>query len=164
MKKKLLSILLCGAMTISLVACGSTSYGDKKEEATNIENQTKEEVKNEEKDQPPVTIDQLPLDIIVKEPDSIGTVYLNATFTNNSDKNITGYNATILLKDKNEKTYLSAYDTVLPGETSPVFESFGPDTTNKDDIEILKYEINIDNGDGTTTYLQYDAKLDKYQW
>lgn len=40
----------------------------------------------------------------------------------------------ILLKDKNEKTYLSNYDTVLPGETSPNFKCFGPDTGNIDDI------------------------------
>jgi len=113
---------------------------------------------------PPLTIEQLPLNITIKEPDSIGGVYLDATFTNNSDKNITGYTATILLKDSNEKAYLSAYDTVLSGETSPTFECFGPKTLNKEDIEILNYEINIDNGDGTTTYLEYDSKLNKYQW
>lgn len=113
---------------------------------------------------PPLTIDQLPLNITIKEPDSIGNVYLNATFTNNSDKNITGYIATILLKDSNEKSYLSMYDTVLSGETSPAFKCFGPKTFNKDDIQILNYQINIDNGDGTTTYLEYDTKLNKYQW
>lgn len=37
MKKKLLSILLCGAMTISLVACGSSSSDNKNEDTTKVE-------------------------------------------------------------------------------------------------------------------------------
>lgn len=120
--------------------------------------------KESKENTPPLTIDQLPLNMTIKEPDSIGNVYLDATFTNNSDKNITGYTATILLKDSNEKAYLSSVDTVLSGETSPTFECFGPKTLNKEDIQILNYEINVDNGDGTTTYLKYDSKLNKYQW
>lgn len=52
----------------------------------------------------------------------------------------------------------------MPGETSPKFESFAPSTGNKDDIELLKYEITVINEDGTSTYLEYDTKLKLYTW
>ncbi len=112
---------------------------------------------------PPLTIEQVPIAITIKNPDSIGTVYMDATYKNNSQKNIVGFTATVLLKDINETTYLSSYDTVLPGETSPNFNTFGPETLNKDDIQILEYEITIANADGSKTYLTYDCKLKTYK-
>ena len=112
---------------------------------------------------PALTIEQLPIDIIVRNPDSIGNVYIDATYKNNSQKNIVGFTVTVLLKDTNEKTYLSNYDTVLPGETSPNFNTFGPKTLNKDDIQFLEYEITIANADGSKTYLTYDCKLKIYK-
>jgi len=68
------------------------------------------------------------------------------------------------LKDKNEKTYLSTYDTVLPGETSPKFVTFAPDTGKKEDMEYLMYEIIVAKEDGTTVHLTYDVKTEKYTW
>ena len=112
---------------------------------------------------PPLTIEQLPIEIIVNNPDSIGNVYMDATYKNNSRKNIVGFTATVLLKDTNEKTYLSNYDTVLPGETSPNFSTFGPKTLDKDDIQILEYEITIANADGSETYISYNCKLKTYK-
>jgi len=114
--------------------------------------------------QPPVTMEQFPVNITIKQPDSIGNVYIDATYTNNSNRNIVGFQMTVLIKDRNEKTYLSNYDTVLPGETSPKFESFGPKSLNTNDIEILKYKISIANKDGSKTYLEYDNKLKQYNW
>ncbi|MBN1070510.1 hypothetical protein DVV81_04895 [Clostridium botulinum] len=162
MKKKIISALLCGLVVFSFMGCGSNST----QSNTSKENPVKTEVEKpkEEKKQPPVTIEQLPLNITIGQPDSIGNVYMNATYTNNSEKNITGFNLNVLLKDSNEKTYLSTYDTVLPGEASPAFNSFGPKTLNMDDIEILKYEITITNADGSKTYLNYDNKLKQYSW
>ena len=50
MKRKLLSILLCGAMAMSLVACGSsTTNTSEKGEATKVEDSYKEESKEETK-------------------------------------------------------------------------------------------------------------------
>jgi len=110
----------------------------------------------------PITIEQLPIDITIENPDSIGNVYMDATYKNNSQKNVVGFTATVLLKDTNETTYLSNYDTVLPGETSPNFYTFGPKTLNKDDIQFLEYEIIIANADGSETYIIYDCKLKTY--
>lgn len=115
-------------------------------------------------DQVPVRIEELPVHINIKKPDSIGTVYMEATYKNNSNKNIVGYQITVLLKDTNEKTYLSNFDTILPGETSPKFETFGPKTRNKEDMLLLKYDITILNDDGEKTYLTYDTKLKNYEW
>ena len=58
------------------------------------------------------------LDIKVLPADSIGTVYMEVTYTNNNDETLTGYKVIIKLPNV-EKTYLSCYDTVLPGEISP---------------------------------------------
>ena len=44
---------------------------------------------------------------------------MEATYTNNSKYPITSYTAKVLLKDTNDTTYLSSFDTVMPGETSP---------------------------------------------
>lgn len=49
MKKKFLSILLCGVMAASLVACGSSSTDtNKNEDTAKVEDTSKEEVKTEE--------------------------------------------------------------------------------------------------------------------
>jgi hypothetical protein len=109
-----------------------------------------------------VTIEDLPLDITIQKPDSIGNVYMTAKYKNNSTKNIVGFQISVLLKDKNEKVYLSNYDTVLPGETSPNFETFGPKSQSKSDIEFLKYSITIANNDGSKTNITYDPKLNTY--
>lgn len=161
MKQKLIWIICC-TMIVGLIGCGNSKIETTNDNSTNIE--VKEENDKNDVKEPPVTIDQLPISITINEPDSIGTVYMDATFTNNSNKNITGYSITVLLKDSNEKTYLSTYDTVLPGETSPIFNTFGPKTQNENDIEFLSYDITITNDDGTNTYLTYDNKLKQYRW
>ena len=65
-----------------------------------------------------VKLEDFDLDIKVLPADSTGTVYMEVTYTNNSDETLTGYKVTIKLPNV-EKTYLSCYDTVLPGEISP---------------------------------------------
>ncbi len=65
-----------------------------------------------------VKLEDFDLDIKVLPADSIGTVYMDVTYTNNNDETLTGYKVTIKLPNV-EKTYLSCYDTVLPGEISP---------------------------------------------
>lgn len=65
-----------------------------------------------------VKLEEFDLDIKVLPADSIVTVYMEVTYTNNNDETLTGYKVTIKLPNV-EKTYLSCYDTVLPGEISP---------------------------------------------
>lgn len=159
--KKILKLFIAGAMILSLVGCGVNSKGEDNNSTIDNENINKVE---EAKEQPPVTIEELPVDITILEPNSIGTIYMEATFTNNSKYAIKGFSIEALLKDTNEKTYLSNYDTVMPGETSPKFDSFGPSTGNADDIEVLEYEINVIDEAGEVIYLTYDTKLNTYKW
>ncbi len=111
-----------------------------------------------------ITVDQVPCDINILEPNSIGTVYMEATYKNNTNLPILSYQATVLLKDKNEKTYLSNFDTVMPGETSPKFDTFGPVTQDKKDIEILETAIRLDLGNGKYLLVEYNHKLDRYTY
>lgn len=161
--KKILSSLLCSVLILGLVGCNSNT-ASKSDTASNPPVEVKEEVKKTEKEVPPVTLEELPMNITILEPDSIGQRYIEATFTNNSKYAIKGFDVTILLKDKNEKSYLSNYDTIMPGETSPKFETFAPDTGKSEDIEYLEYQISVVKEDGTTVYLTYDAKLKTYKW
>ena len=104
------------------------------------------------------------MDIIILEPDSIGTVYMEATYTNNSKYPITSYTAKVLLKDTNDTTYLSSFDTVMPGETSPKFETFGPDSQDPNDVEVLTLEVIARTEEGNNLYIDYDFKLGEATW
>ncbi|NLZ93195.1 MAG: DUF4878 domain-containing protein [Firmicutes bacterium] len=112
----------------------------------------------------PIHPDEIPYKIDILEPDSIGSVYMEATFTNNSKYPITGYDMTILLKDKNETSYLMTYDTVMPGETSPKFDGFGPETRKPDDYEVIKLEVSARTEDKKTLFIEYDFKLNEATW
>lgn len=164
MMKKLLMAIITGTLLLSLVACGEDKKVD--DNSKNNANAQVEEKKDEkeEKEQPPVTIEELPMNVTMLEPDSIGNRYMEATFTNNSKYVIKGFDVTVLLKDKNEKTYLTNYDTIMPGETSPKFETFAPATGNSDDMEYLSYDITIVDENGKEIYLTYDVKLKTYSW
>ena len=170
MMKKLLMAIITGTLLLSLVACGEDKkVDDNSQNNVNAQVEEKKDEKEEkeqkeQKEQPPVTIEELPMNVTMLEPDSIGNRYMEATFTNNSKYAIKGFNVTVLLKDKNEKTYLTKYDTIMPGETSPKFETFAPATGNSEDMEYLSYDIIVVDENGEEIYLTYDAKLKTYKW
>jgi hypothetical protein len=151
-KKAVLVVLLFTAV-LAITACGGNSL---------IVDEQDPVVKNG--NMPPISIEDVPLSILIDPPDVIGNIYMNATYTNNSNYPITGYDVVVLLKDENEKAYLASYDTVLPGETSPIFNTFGPMSQNVADIEILAYTIIFRDENNETIYIEYDTKLDEYQW
>lgn len=170
MQRKCISIMLMVIVFMFLVVgCGSDTISEDASTNTNGElNMEKstddEEVEDSKADKEAlITVEELPYEITMLEPDSSGTRYMEATFTNNSNYIVTGYSLTILLKEENEKTYLSIYDTVKPGETSPKFETFAPESGEEDDIEVLEYELTIQGEDGTEYFVNYDVKLDKYE-
>jgi hypothetical protein len=155
--KKLFVGALVSAAALSFIACGTTDTATE----SNSTNGTTNSQTATNKDKTPIKLEDLALDVNVLPANSIGTVYMEATYTNNSDKTLTGYNVTVKLPN-GEKTYLSCYDTVLPGETSPKFECFGPESGNFEECEILKYEFTVTNDDGSKTYVEYDNKLKTY--
>lgn len=167
MKKIILILVLI--ISITLVGCKSGKIEDVPEtiakEKVSNESGGNEDVSAEETtEEIPIHPDDIMMDITILEPDSIGNVYMEATFTNNSKYPITSYSAKVLLKDINDTTYLSTYDTVMPGETSPKFESFGPETQDPDDYEILGLEITARTEDGNSLYIDYDFKLEEATW
>lgn len=89
---------------------------------------------------------------------------METTFANNSQYPITGYDLKILIKDKNETTYLTTYETVMPGETSPKFDGFGPQTQDPNDYEIIGLTVYAKKDNGKTLAIEYDFKLDEATW
>lgn len=149
-----------------MVACSNEKIDASTNEQKNVEEEKKEEQEEQAKEteELPIHPDEIKPTITILEPDSIGTVYMEATYTNNSKYPIIAYDMTVLLKDTNRKTYLTCYDTVLPGETSPKFESFGPSTRDPNDYEILKLEVTAIAEDGENLYIEYDFKLGEARW
>lgn len=167
MKRRLFLLMLI--ISITLVGCSSGNIEDRPEmvadEVVNEEAEEAEDVVVEDDgDQIPIHPDDIMMDIIILEPNSIGTVYMEATYTNNSKYPITSYTAKVLLKDTNDTTYLSSFDTVMPGETSPKFETFGPDSQDPNDVEVLTLEVIARTEEGNNLYIDYDFKLGEATW
>lgn len=136
----------------------TASINDKKTKTPVVEKETPK------KDDGLITVDKVPYEITILEPNSIGTVYMEATYKNNTKYPITSINMKVLRKDENKIGYLMNHDTVMPGETSPIFDGFGPSTMRDEDYEILNITVRAESDDGETMVMEYDVKLDKYEY
>lgn len=174
--KKLIILFLTGILTLVLVGCSFGSIGkafkgslneDNEEARKNNENEKVQEdgaKLTSIKDKPILTIEDLPVEVTILKPDSIGTRYMEATYKNNSDYIIKGFNITILLEDSSEKTYLATYDEVLPGDTSCKFETLAPKSGNPEDYQCLTYEITAVKENGDVIHITYDVDNNEYTW
>lgn len=122
-------------------------------DSTELLKSDSEEISSKEVD---VKIEELPYNIIEQEPDSIGAVYGKATFTNNSKYPIKYFELSGVMPSTNERTYFISADTVMPGETSPNFESLYEKNTS---ITKISYSYIKDDQE---IYVDYDVKLDSY--
>lgn len=111
---------------------------------------------NAENIDPEVKITELPYAIKVLKPDSIGNIYGHATFTNNSKYPIKDFSLEGTIPSTNENTCFISTDTVMPGETSPIFESFYEQDTPINHISYTYVK------DGQDVHVEYDAKLKSY--
>ena len=59
---------------------------------------------------------------------------------------------------------MTNYDTVLPGETSPLFDTFGPSSMKMSDIEVLTINVRAESQDNTILRVEYNTKLNKYDY
>ena len=112
----------------------------------------------------PLNFDNILLDISFKEPDSLGNVYGELKYTNNTGKTITGYKLVCMRKDNNKKVYYECYDTVLDGESSPVMTNFGPTSRNAEDMQTLEETVTFIEEEGESHIITCDYKLDQYTW
>lgn len=104
-----------------------------------------------------VKVEDLPYKILEQEPDSVGSVYGVATFTNNSKYPIKYFEISGIIPSTNETSYFANTDTVMPGETSSNFESFYEKGTEISKISYCYIK------DDKEIYVDYDVKLDSYE-
>jgi hypothetical protein len=174
--KKWIVLLLVFVVILSLVACS----GDKPVESTPVqqpteqtteEQATEEQVEDQTEDQAEESqgieeqmkglMKDLMPNIVIQEPDSIGTVYAVMTFQNVTNMPIVAYEISATLMDTNEATYYASYNTVMPGATSPNFSSFAPESEKLEDINIKELTITVVDSPGSFTTFEYDVKLDR---
>ena len=143
-----------------LLSCGGKQESGSTETANNTETVQKEEEKKEEK-KAGVLVEELPYKLEMRKPDGLGNVYIDMTFENKSEFPVVSLQIEALLKDVNEKTYFISTATVMPGETSPKFESFGPKSELESDFEPLKLSYSYMKNEKKFN-VEYDIKLNKY--
>ena len=109
-----------------------------------------------------VTVEDLEISWQVLSHEDDKQVYAFFTFTNNSPYPIIWLSISALLKDTNTTEYYASDYTVLPGETSTTFYSYGPNSGNPDDIQLLGIDYTVYVGNGQVIDYEYDYKLDNY--
>ena len=158
MKKR--TLLVIGVSMLALAGCGADNEAVKNVEPK--QNVSVVEETTDNKNNPEVTIDQLPYEMEILPPDSIGEIYGKMTFTNNSKYPVKYFEVSINMLDKNEKSYFISPDTVMPGETSPNFEAFSSADSVNNELLTITYTYVDDNDQ--EVYVEYNAKLDKYNY
>lgn len=110
----------------------------------------------------PVTLDKVEMiGFKCLPPDSIGTIYMQTKFKNNSEYVLKSIQYVYSFDD--DKHYLSSYDTLLPGETSTLVDTFGPKSRDLKDAKLVSASFTV-LVDGEDVYVDYDAKLKEYTW
>ncbi|WP_160683880.1 hypothetical protein [Clostridium sp. C2-6-12] len=107
-------------------------------------------------EEPPIHVEDVPVTFI----DENNTV--KATFTNNTDKDITSYKVTATVKSTGKKVYFDSDKKVKAKKTSDKIEPRDSIETNKDDIEILRYEFGFTDEKGLDRTVQYSCSTKKY--
>lgn len=88
---------------------------------------------------------------------------IKASYTNGTPLTITYFSFDFLEKSTNNSRTLGTGSTVLSGENSPNFNLL-IDSTSADDIVILKARIKALDEKDDEWNIEYDYKLDKYDW
>lgn len=102
----------------------------------------------------------LPDNLKILAPDSIGTRYIEGNFVNNTPYPILSYQLNYLDKGTGENRYLSSYDTVLVGATSPKMDTFAPESGRMSDVQMQDLTIRFKTPHGEF-YVEYDYQLNE---
>lgn len=162
MLKNKIMVLVCSlALAVGLVGCGGNSNQNN---ADNKETKTTEAPKEEDKNKPPINMDDVKLDIKPGSTDSKGNKYIDVTLTNNTKLPIKYCNITLLNKDTGEESYVTFANTIMPGKTSDKSSTYAPKSGKIEDVEVISYNMTLGEEDGKDINLKYDARLKQYQW
>ncbi|WP_160683833.1 hypothetical protein [Clostridium sp. C2-6-12] len=147
--KKILITIFVVIMMFSMIGC------EKKVETVKT---TDEKYANAEGivEEPPIHVEEVPVTFI----DENNTV--KATFVNNTDKDITSYKVTGTVKSTGKKIYFDSDNKVNSKKTSDKIEPRDSIETNKDDIEIIRYEFGFTDEKGLDRIVQYSCSTKKY--
>ena len=152
-------LLIAGILaTLTLFAgCSSATESQENETYNSPEIEEAEDVETEESE---ININDFVITGQLQEPDSIGTIYYQATLTNNSSYAVkyADFKYNITKDGVKEGSYLTFSDTILAGETSSISECFG-----SDDMELISITLTLVNTEGKNIYVEYDAKLDEIE-
>lgn len=100
----------------------------------------------------------LPNNLTILPPDSIGTRYIEGNYLNDTPYPVLSYSLSYLDKSTGENWYLSSYDTVLSGSTSPKMNTFAPESARMSDVQFQKLTIRFKTPHGEF-YVEYDYQL-----
>ena len=152
-------LLIAGILaTLTLFAgCSSATESQENETYNSPEIEEAEDVETEESE---ININDFVITGQLQEPDSIGTIYYQATLTNNSSYAVkyADFKYNIPKDGVKEGSYLTFSDTILAGETSSISECFG-----SDDMELISIELTLVDAEGNDIYVEYDVKLNQME-
>ena len=152
-------LLIAGILaTLTLFAgCSSATESQENETYNSPEIEEAEDVETEESE---ININDFVITGQLQEPDSIGTIYYQATLTNNSSYPVkyADFKYNITKDGVKEGSYLTFSDTILAGETSSISECFG-----SDDMELISIELTLVDAEGNDIYVEYDVKLNQME-
>ena len=152
-------LLIAGILaTLTLFAgCSSATESQENETYNSPEIEEAEDVETEESE---ININDFVITGQLQEPDSIGTIYYQATLTNNSSYPVkyADFKYNITKDGVKEGSYLTFSDTILAGETSSISERFG-----SDDMELISIELTLVDAEGNDIYVEYDVKLNQME-
>lgn len=152
-------LLIAGILaTLTLFAgCSSATESQENETYNSPEIEEAEDVETEESE---ININDFVITGQLQEPDSMGTIYYQATLTNNSSYAVkyADFKYNITKDGVKEGSYLTFSDTILAGETSSISECFG-----SDDMELISIELTLVDAEGNDIYVEYDVKLNQME-
>lgn len=152
-------LLIAGILaTLTLFAgCSSATESQENETYNSPEIEEAEDVETEESE---ININDFVITGQLQEPDSIGTIYYQATLTNNSSYAVkyADFKYNITKDGVKEGSYLTFSDTILAGETSSISECFG-----SDDMELISIELTLVDAEDNDIYVEYDVKLNQME-
>lgn len=170
-------VLTWFALSLFFAFTGAVTGVDKEDETdpfnpalnntASVDTSDEQQINNE----PDVTLEDIELNndgnSYIYEIDSINNCWGEFRYNNNSKYTITKLQVTSMEKKTGEKFYVTFYDSVLPGESSPVDKTIlahDVDESFEPDLEPLSMAYTYIDDNGNYVHIYVDAKVGGYQY